>query len=140
MKRAALVVLLALVSGAWQDFSHVVKLNRSISANGDTIVMEEVRGPADKWVTGQIYEVRGRYTLASREKAILGAFAPTPVGTKATQDGPDAVLKVTKGSGQFRLRFRVWSGPADCPIGQQCSPGVSFYPAEGGEAFLRADI
>jgi hypothetical protein len=140
MKRAVLVVLAALVAGAWQDFSHVVKISRSATSSGDAIVIEEIRGPADKWITGQMYEVRGRYTLASREKAKLGAFATTPPGVKATVDGPEAVMFVTKGSGEFRLRFRLWSGPADCPIGQQCLPGVSLYPIEGGESFLRAQI
>jgi hypothetical protein len=140
MKRALLVLLTALVAGAWQDFSHVVKISRSATSNGDTIVIEEIRGPADKWITGQMYEVRGKYILASRDHAMLGAFATTPPGVKATQDGPEAMMTVKKGSGEFRLRFRLWSGPADCPIGQQCLPGVSFYPIEGGESFLRAQI
>ena len=140
MKRAAFILLAALVAGAWQDFSRVVRIARSATSNGDSIVIEEIRGPADKWITGQMYEVRGRYTLSSREHATLGAFATTPQGLKATQDGPGAVMNVQKGSGEFRLRFRLWSGPADCPIGQQCLPGVSFYPAEGGDAFLRAQI
>jgi hypothetical protein len=144
MKTWKAIVLVAVLACGCQkapaDFSRTVEINKTVTSNGDTIVIDEVRGPADQWVTGQMYEVRGKYTLTSREKATLGAFATTPPGVKATQDGPDAVMTVQKGSGEFRLRFRLWSGPADCPIGQQCIPGVSLYPIEGGDSFLRASL
>ena len=111
------------------DFSHIVKMQKSHSHSGDTLTIDEVRGPSDsdEWTVGKTYEVRGTYKLASREKAMLAAF----VTISASQPDlhakslPDQIVLVAKGEGRFTLRFHMW---------QEGSPHVSFYPAGGGGA------
>lgn len=110
------------------DFSHVVSLARTYSRAGDTITIDEVRGPSEKLVVGNTYEVKGTYTLASREKAMLGAFVT--ISSKQRDRHPEALpqqtVAVSKGEGRFTLRFRMW---------QKGEPHVSFYPAGGGDSF-----
>ena len=61
------------------DFSHVVQLTNldqqpgpaTWTSNGDSIAINEVRGPSDRWITGDTYEVRGTHKLSSRDKAGL---------------------------------------------------------------------
>lgn len=110
------------------DFSHVVSLARTFSRAGDTITIDEVRGPSEKFIVGNTYEVKGTYTLASREKAMLGAFVT--ISSKQRDRHPEALpqqtMVVSKGEGHFTLRFLMW---------QEGEPHVSFYPAGGGGSF-----
>jgi hypothetical protein len=143
MKTPAAIVLLALLACGCQkapaDFSRTVQVNKTITSNGDSIVIQEVRGPSAQWTVGGTYEVVGRYTLVSHDKATLGAFVTTP-SSSATDIDPAQVTEVGKGDGQFKLRFRVGRRFDDCPIGAICGPHISFYPAPGGDAFLSAPI
>ena len=87
----------------------------------------EVRGTADTFKPGNLYWIKGTYTLASRDRGALAAF----VSAMDAIDGKSAYLKVqttavNKGDCEFTLflpmTYRGW-------------PHVSFYPAEGGEVF-----
>jgi nitrous oxide reductase accessory protein NosL len=141
---AIAVVVLALAFGCRKkssnDFSHAVQLNKTWTSNGDSITINEVRGPSDRWITGDTYEVTGTYKLSSRDRAILGAFVTTSGPRSGGPASPEQVMEASKGEGQFRLRFRIPRDAADCPIGASCGPGVSMYPAPYGESFLRAQI
>jgi hypothetical protein len=110
------------------DFSHVVQIKKTYVRGGDMITIDEVRGPSKERVVGNTYEVSGRYKLASRETAMLGAFV-----TISSQDRdihpesmPDQKIIVTQGQGNFTLRLHIWQAGA---------PHVSFYPSQGGASF-----
>src|ERR1039458_2833468 len=121
------------------DFTHIVRLNKTwSSADGDSITVEEVRGPSSDWITGAQYEVVGRYKLTSRDKAGLGVFLTTSSRRTEPPVSPQQAMEVFKGEGQFRLRVRIWYELADCGIGSPCGPHVSLYPVPRGEAFLDA--
>jgi len=109
------------------DLTHVVRMNKTYSHSGDSITVEEVRGPAETWVAGNTYEVTGTYHLASHENAMLAAFVtvhslpdvhPSPT--------PEQTVVVLKGEGRFTLRFHMW---------QAGDPHISFYPVGGGNDF-----
>jgi hypothetical protein len=120
------------------DFSHIVKLNKNWSTSGDSITIDEVRGPSDKWIAGSTYEVRGTYKLTSRDKATLGAFVATSGPHSEGPASPEQIMDVSRGEGKFRLRFQL--SRTDCPIGVSCGPHLSFYPVPGGNSFLDAFI
>ena len=121
------------------DFTHIVRLNKTwSSADGDSITVEEVRGPSSNWITGAQYEVVGRYKLTSRDKAGLGVFLTTSSRRTEPPVSQQQAMEVFKGEGQFRLRVRIWYELADCGIGSPCGPHVSLYPVPRGEAFLDA--
>ncbi|HEY2392036.1 MAG TPA: hypothetical protein VGK22_12770 [Candidatus Angelobacter sp.] len=106
------------------DFSHVVDLE----GTGDNITIQEVRGPSDKLVVGNTYEVRGSYRLVSKEKAVL-ALNVTVDGSKPHESHPDLPKQkiiVEKGEGSFTLQFHLWT---------EGNPHVSFYPVKGGHGF-----
>ena len=107
------------------DFSHVVQMKKTYA--GDTITVDEVRGPTDQWIVGNTYEVRGSYRLASRDKARLGAFVTISASHDVHPEAlPGQTVAITRGEGGFTLRFHMW---------QEGEPHVSFYPAEGGNSF-----
>jgi hypothetical protein len=141
---AAISVLVLMAFGcqkkAATDFSHSVPLNRTATTNtGDSITIIEVRGPFSTWVEGATYEVRGRYKLVSRDKAQLAAYVTT-MDRKPESSVREQWTEVSKGEGEFTLRFPLVRGWADCPIGSTCGPHVSFYPSDGGEGFLAVYI
>ena len=95
--------------------------------DGDRITITEVRGTADAITPGNIYCIKGTYTLASHGQAMLAAF----VTAKDSAEGRSGYLKVqklvvNKGEGTFSLYL---------PVTIRGWPHVSFYPAEGGEDF-----
>jgi beta-lactamase regulating signal transducer with metallopeptidase domain len=55
------------------EFPYAVKFEQGATrfANGDKITILEVRGTSDRFTQGNIYWIRGTYTLASRDRAIL---------------------------------------------------------------------
>jgi hypothetical protein len=110
------------------DFSHVAQIGKTYSRAGDVITIDEVRGPTEERVPGNTYEVRGTYKLASREKAMLGAFVTISSRDRDVhpESSPEQRVMISKGEGRFTLRFHFWQ-PGD--------PHVSFYPAEGGGSF-----
>jgi beta-lactamase regulating signal transducer with metallopeptidase domain len=111
------------------EFPHAVRFEQGATRflNGDTITILAVRGTADTFSPDNLYWIKGTYTLASHDRAMLAAF----VTAKDAEHGKGTYLKVqtivvNQGDGTFALflpmSFRGW-------------PHVSFYPAGGGEDF-----
>ena len=95
--------------------------------DGDEITITEVRGTADAFSPGNIYCIKGAYTLTSHNQAMLAAF----ITAKDAKDGKGRYLKVQttmveRGSGKFTVFL---------PISSQGWPHLSFYPADGGGSF-----
>jgi beta-lactamase regulating signal transducer with metallopeptidase domain len=96
-------------------------------ANGDQVKILEVSGTADTFAPGNIYCIKGRYTLASRDRAMIAAYTTA----SDAENGKSASLKVQstvvdRGSGSFTLYL---------PMSYRGWPHVSFYPADGGDGF-----
>jgi hypothetical protein len=55
------------------EFPYAVKFEQGATRfqNGDKINILEVRGTSDRFIAGNIYWIRGTYTLGSRDRAIL---------------------------------------------------------------------
>jgi beta-lactamase regulating signal transducer with metallopeptidase domain len=118
------------------DFSHVVNLERT----GDSITIQEVRGPSDTLIVGNTYEVRGTYKLLSQEKAILAVHVMTEGRPSESHSGtpgkphwplPNQTMLVEKGEGRFTLQSHMGA------------PGrihVSFYSLQGGSGFASANF
>jgi serine/threonine protein kinase len=99
---------------------------------GDRITIDEVRGTADTIKEGNMYEIKGTYRLASRDKATLAAYI-TDDGTveKSPQPGTVPMQKtqsvtVKRGEGRFALILYMW---------HDGKPHVSFYPESRAEGF-----
>src|SRR5262249_46239838 len=85
-----------------EDFAHVVRLNKTwSSAAGDTITVEQIRGPSSKWIVGSRYEVSGTYKLKSLKQASLGVYVThAPVGGVAGEAvSREQRVIVSKGKG-----------------------------------------
>jgi beta-lactamase regulating signal transducer with metallopeptidase domain len=110
------------------DFSHVVRVGKTWSQNGDRITVDEVRGPSEQFTVGNTYEVTGSYVLASHDEAVLAAYVTTPASHPETPHGdlPEQMMRIAKGEGHFTLRFHMW---------QAGQPHVSFYPSGSGGSF-----
>jgi hypothetical protein len=94
---------------------------------GDKITILEVRGTAETMTPGNIYWIKGTYTLASHDRAMVAAF----ITAMSPGDGRSASLKVqtvvvNRGKGTFTLFL---------PMPYKGWPHVSFYPADGGGDF-----
>jgi beta-lactamase regulating signal transducer with metallopeptidase domain len=107
-------------------FPYVVRFEQGATRflNGDTITILEVQGTADTFTPGNIYLIKGAYSLASHDRAMLAAF----VTAKDAENGTGAYLKVQatvvdRGNGTFTLFL---------PMSCRGWPHVSFYPADGG--------
>ncbi len=141
---------------ATADFLYAVKFEQGATrfTNDDKITIDEVRGTAETFAQGNIYCIKGRYALASRERAILlASITVTDLGQimasrldmavradhvisgKATGTAPGhatgAELKaqrvtIDRGSGAFTLFL---------PMSHKGLPHVSFYSLENGEGF-----
>jgi hypothetical protein len=114
---------------AASQFPHAVKFEQGATRflPGDKIAILEVRGTAATFSPGNIYWIKGTYTLASRDRATLSAYTTA----KDSANGTSTPLKaqstvVTRGSGTFTLFL-----PMTC----RGWAHVSFYPADGGEGF-----
>jgi hypothetical protein len=94
-------------------------------AAGDQITIQQVRGTKATLATGETYVVEGTYTLTSRDAAEIALFVTTPDPTPTRID-PKQILKITNGTGTFRLvKTMTESG----------YPHVSFYPVNPGGSF-----
>jgi hypothetical protein len=76
---------------------------------------------------GNIYWIKGSYSLASRDRAMVAAFTTA----RSAADGKGPYLKVQttlvdRGNGTFTLFL---------PMSSEGWPHVSFYPANGGGDF-----
>jgi len=110
-------------------FPHVVKFEQGITGflKGDKITIAEVRGTADTFVPGNIYWIKGTYTLASHDRAALAAY--TTAKDAANGIGKSFKVQTTvvnKGTGTFTLFL---------PMSCRGYPHISFYPADGGGSF-----
>jgi beta-lactamase regulating signal transducer with metallopeptidase domain len=111
------------------EFPYAVRFEQGATRflKGDKITIVEVRGTADTFRPGNIYWIKGTYTLASHDRAMLLAS----VTATESGDGHGSSLKVqtttaTKGDGTFMLFL---------PMSCRGWPHISFYPADGGGDF-----
>ena len=88
------------------EFPHVVHFESGATqfADGDTIAITEVHGTAETFIPGNIYWVKGAYTLASHDKAMLAAYTTA----RESKDGYGKTMSVQetyidKGTGTFTL-------------------------------------
>jgi beta-lactamase regulating signal transducer with metallopeptidase domain len=146
------------VTGATSEFPHVVKFEQGATRfeGGDQITIEEIRGTADTFAPGNIYWIKGKYKLASHDKAILlasvtvtdwflvhgrlGVHEDTVRSDHRVRGEPRAgdpgratgiELKVQRqniqrGEGTFTLFL---------PMMTKGMPHVSFYSTKTGEGF-----
>jgi hypothetical protein len=96
---------------------------------GDRIEITEVRGRKATLEQGGTYLIKGRYTLASRDEAVVGVSIATATDPREgrTIVHPGQQTKVQRGSGEFALVKTVETSGG--------WPHVSFSPAEGGSSF-----
>jgi beta-lactamase regulating signal transducer with metallopeptidase domain len=111
------------------EFPHVLRFEQGATKflNGDRITIVEVRGTADSFVPGNIYWIKGTYTLASHDRATVAAYI-TAMDAENGTNTPLTVQStvVNRGDGTFTLFL---------PMSYRGWPHVSFYPADGGESF-----
>ena len=106
------------------------ELGRTDVRNGDRITIREVRGTRKDFAVDGIYVVRGDYTLASADEAVLGLNV-TGGCTSHTERGH---VTIKKGSGAFELAIKL------AYVGQ---PHVTFYvngEGSGGVYFGKGDF
>jgi hypothetical protein len=111
------------------EFPYAVRFEQGATrfADGDRISILEVRGTADTFTPGNLYWIRGTYTLASHDRAMLAAF--TTARDAENGSGPYLEVQTTvvnRGQGTFTLFL---------PMSYRGWPHVSFYPADHGESF-----
>jgi beta-lactamase regulating signal transducer with metallopeptidase domain/Leucine-rich repeat (LRR) protein len=111
------------------EFSYAVRFEQGATKflNGDQITILEVRGTAATFEPGNLYWIKGTYTLVSHDGAMLAAFTTA----REAKDGTGPTLKfqtttVKKGSGTFTLFY---------PMSCAGWPHVSYYPTGGGSDF-----
>ena len=111
------------------ELPHAIQFDQGATrfVNGDEITVTEVRGTAETFEPGNIYWIKGTYTLASHDRATLAAY----ITAMDAEHGTSPSLKiqttvVKKGNGTFTLFL---------PMSYRGWPHVSFYPAEGGSDF-----
>jgi hypothetical protein len=116
-------------ASAKSDFPFTVKFEQGATAfhNGDKITIDEIRGTADTFAPGNIYLIRGAYTLASHDKAMLAAYTTAIDAENAKGYSFKAqTIVVDQKQGKFTLFL---------PMSCRGWPHVSFYPADGGSDF-----
>jgi beta-lactamase regulating signal transducer with metallopeptidase domain len=111
------------------EFPYVLKIEQGATRflDGDKITIVEVRGTAETFTPGHIYWIKGTYTLASHDRAMVSAYTTA----MDAANGTNVPLKVqstvvNKGNGTFTLFL---------PMSYRGWPHVSFYPAGGGGDF-----
>jgi len=111
------------------DFPHVVKFEQGATRfnDGDNIVITEIRGTAETFGSGNIYAIKGTYTLASQDRATLAAYV---TATERTKNFGHTLtvqhLKIERGDGTFTLFL---------PMYIDGLPHVSFYSERDGNGF-----
>jgi hypothetical protein len=105
-------------------------VGRTDVRSGDKITIREVRGTRKDFAIDGIYQVRGDYTLASADEAVIGLNV-TGGCTSHTERGH---VTVKKGSGTFEVAVKI------AYVGQ---PHVTFYvngEGSGGVYFGKGDF
>src|SRR6266576_1047132 len=72
-------------------------------SGGDEIVIERVLATSPNLGAGDKVTVRGRYSLASHEKARLCLYLTTEISAGPEPESPAQVAEVKRGSGTFEL-------------------------------------
>ncbi len=93
--------------------------------DGDKITIDEIHGTSDTISPGNLYEIKGTYTLASHPKATLAIYTTS----NSTVHDPcmnTQSMTVDQGDGHFTLYWYMFSSG---------NPHLSFYPADGGSSF-----
>ncbi|MGH7134972.1 MAG: M56 family metallopeptidase, partial [Pirellulales bacterium] len=111
------------------NFPYVVKFEQGATKflEDDKITILEVRGTAETFKPGDIYRIKGTYSLASHDHATLAAYTTAKNAADGRSSSYSAqTTTVEKGNGTFTLFM---------PMACEGWPHVSFYPAEGGEGF-----
>jgi hypothetical protein len=109
------------------DLSHFVpfKVGQTWLRDGDRITIEEIHGTSDAIAVGNLYEIKGTYTLASHQRASLSvditSSDPRHFPSMETQS-----VTVDQGDGHFTIYMYMWC---------EGSPHVSFYPKRAGSSF-----
>jgi beta-lactamase regulating signal transducer with metallopeptidase domain len=111
------------------NLPHVVRFEQGTTRflDGDQITISEVHGTAETFSPGNVYRIRGTYTLASHDSAMLAAYTTArhaKDGRSSSHKSQSTVVK--KGDGTFTLYL---------PMTYEGWPHVSFYPAGGGNGF-----
>src|SRR5258707_8658950 len=111
------------------EFPYSLKFEQGATRfkDGDKITILEVRGTAETFTPGNIYWIKGTYTLASHDRATLAAYTTAMDAANAT--GASFKVQTTivdHGNGGFTLFL---------PMSCRGWPHVSFYPADGGDDF-----
>ncbi len=97
------------------------EVTRSDFKQGDSIEITSITGTSSKLKVGETYIIKGKYDLASHDRAMLHIYATN--GQTYSDQGSDAI----KGSGEFSRNFRFLED------GQL---HLSFYPdGRGGSSF-----
>jgi len=112
---------------ATTEFPHVVRFEQGAAhfEDGDEITIVEVRGTSEAFSPGHTYQIKGSYTLASHDSAMLAAY--TTAWDAADASGPTTKVQTTvvdRGKGTFTLIL---------PMSCEGWPHVSFYA--GGTSF-----
>ena len=115
------------------EFPYAVQFEQGATRflNGDKITILEVRGTADTFTPGNTYWIKGTYTLASHDRAMLAAY--TTATDAANGTGPSLKVQTTivnQGNGTFTLFL-----PMSCEAGRM---SVSTRPT--GAAISAATI
>ena len=108
------------------EFRYVVKFEQGATRfeNGDKITIDEIRGTAETFIPGNIYWIKGTYTLASHDRATLAAYTTAMDSKDGTGYSFNVqTTAVNQGTGTFTLFL---------PMSCRGWPHVSFYPAGGG--------
>ncbi|HEX7378529.1 MAG TPA: hypothetical protein VF278_15525 [Pirellulales bacterium] len=114
---------------AGSQFPYTVKFEQGATKffKGDKITILEVRGTAETFTPGDIYWIKGTYTLASHEAATLAAYTTAKHAADARSKSYTAqTMKIEKGDGTFALFL---------PMACEGWPHVSFYSTDDGEGF-----
>jgi hypothetical protein len=93
---------------------------------GDNIKIVRVLGTSATITVGQTLCVEGAYTLGSRDDAMLAVFSTSRSASNSTTVDPKQRVRVTRGSGEFRLIIRM---------NDDGYLHISFYPVDSGSAF-----
>ena len=99
-------------------------LGKSNFEPGDAITIDELRGTGSSAGGENLYEIKGHYTLASHDSALLAASVTTHDGS--SHGGGSMNMSVDQGDGHFTLW--LWKHGDG-------SPHLSFYPSGGGSSF-----
>jgi len=113
-------------------FDAVVPVHASQTSlrDGDSIVIDEVRGTSPSLAVNGLYRVSGHYTLASADEASLSfTVRATRPGDGCTRNDRDGHMRVRRGSGTFALTGR---------IAYEGEPSVSLFRVHDGVT-TRAD-